>query len=205
MTWTAVLAFWAVSILFVLTPGADWAYAITAGLKGRRVIPAVAGLLCGHLLATLVVAGGVGSLVTRHPAALSVLTVAGAGYLLWLGINMLAHPATPHAHASREANSWQRWMLKGLCISGLNPKVFLLFLALLPQFTEPGATWPVSLQMVLLGLIHTLSCAVVYLLVGFGAQAVLQARPVAARYVSGVSGAAMIVIAGVLLGEELLG
>ncbi|WP_213936707.1 LysE family translocator [Pseudomonas sp. dw_612] len=205
MTLSVFVAFWAVSILFVITPGADWAYAISAGLKGRVVIPAVGGLLSGHLIATVIVAGGVGTLVTQHPMALSVLTVAGAGYLLWLGINMLAHPATPHADDIQTSGSWQRWAIKGLCVSGLNPKVFLLFLALLPQFTDAAAAWPVPMQMIALGLIHTVSCGVIYLLVGFGSQIVLQARPAAARFVSRFSGAAMIIIAVVLIIEQMVG
>ncbi len=36
-----MMAFWAVSFLFVITPGADWAYAISAGLRGHTVVPAV--------------------------------------------------------------------------------------------------------------------------------------------------------------------
>lgn len=39
--------------------------------------------------------------------------------------------------------SWVRQAAKGAGISGLNPKVFLLFLALLPQFANPHAPWPV--------------------------------------------------------------
>lgn len=140
MTLSIFVAFWAVSILFVITPGADWAYAISAGLKGRMVLPAIGGLLSGHIIATLIVAGGVGTLVARHPLILSVLTVAGAGYLLWLGVNMIAHPSTPHADQVQVSDSWQCWAIKGLCVSGLNPKVFLLFLALLPQFTNGTAT-----------------------------------------------------------------
>ncbi|MEU7747462.1 hypothetical protein [Nonomuraea sp. NPDC049158] len=42
----------AVSSAFVVTPGADWAYAIAAGLRHRTVLPAVGGLLIGHLAAT---------------------------------------------------------------------------------------------------------------------------------------------------------
>ncbi len=205
MTLSIFVAFWAVSILFVITPGADWAYAISAGLKGRVVLPAIGGLLSGHIIATLIVAGGVGTLVARHPLALSVLTVAGAGYLLWLGVNMIAHPSTPHADQVQVSDSWQRWAIKGLCVSGLNPKVFLLFLALLPQFTDGTATWPVPMQMIALGLVHTLSCAVIYLLVGYGSQTVLRARPAAAQRVSRFSGAAMILIAIVLFIEQLLG
>jgi threonine/homoserine/homoserine lactone efflux protein len=205
MTFSVFVAFWAVSILFIITPGADWAYAISAGLKHRVVIPAVGGLLSGHLIATMIVAGGVGTLVANHPMALSALTVAGAGYLLWLGANMLARPHTPHADESQASGSWKRWAFKGLCVSGLNPKVFLLFLALLPQFADATAPWPVPMQMIALGLVHTFSCAVIYLLVGFGSQVVLRARPAAARRVSRFSGAAMIIIALVLLVEQMRG
>lgn len=204
MNLSVFIAFWAVSILFVITPGADWAYAISAGLKGRVVIPAVGGLLSGHLIATMVVAAGVGTLVANHPLALTVLTIAGAAYLLWLGINMLARPSTPHADDVQVSNAWTRWAIKGLCVSGLNPKVFLLFLALLPQFAHASAPWPVPLQMIALGLVHTISCGVIYLLVGFGSQAVLHARPTAARFVSRFSGAAMIIIAVILFAEQIL-
>ncbi|NBA97619.1 LysE family translocator [Pseudomonas sp. R5(2019)] len=203
MTLTVFAAFWAVSFLFVITPGADWAYAISAGLRGRVVIPAVAGLLSGHVLATLIVAAGVGGLVASNPIAMSVLTVVGSGYLLWLGINMLLHPSTPHADEFHEPVSSPRWAIKGLCVSGLNPKVFLLFLALLPQFTDATAVWPVPIQIIALGLVHAFSCGVIYLLVGFGSQKVLRTRPTSARLVSLLSGAAMIIIAVILLIEQL--
>lgn len=204
MTLSVFAAFWAVSFLFVITPGADWAYAISAGLFGRVVMPAVTGLLLGHLVATLVVAAGVGGLVASNPVALSVLTVGGAAYLLWLGINMLLHPSVPRAGQTQQSGSWARWTFKGVCVSGLNPKVFLLFLALLPQFTDPTASWPVPMQIIALGLLHAFSCGVVYLLVGFGSRVVLQARPVAAQVVSRLSGAIMIIIAALLLIEQIL-
>ncbi|MDL5601571.1 LysE family translocator [Bacillus subtilis] len=203
MSLSLFAAFWAVSFLFVITPGADWAYAISAGLVGRVVPPAVAGLLIGHLLATLVVAAGVGGLVASNPLALSILTIAGSLYLLWLGINMLRNPSTPEAAENQTSGSWSRWTIKGACVSGLNPKVFLLFLALLPQFTDPTAAWPVPIQIMALGLLHAFSCGVIYLLVGFGSRSVLQARPVAARFVSRLSGAIMVLIAAFLLAEQI--
>jgi len=76
-----VAAFWAVSFLFVITPGADWAYAITAGLRHRSMLPAVAGLVGGHLAATLVVAAGVATLIAGTPLVLTALTAGGAVYL----------------------------------------------------------------------------------------------------------------------------
>jgi threonine/homoserine/homoserine lactone efflux protein len=205
MAGATVAAFWAVSFLLVITPGADWAYAIAAGLRHRVVLPAVGGLLVGHLAATAVVAVGVGALIARSPRVLTVLTAVGAAYLVWLGIGMLVHPPAPQTHTEEPAGSWLRQAAKGAGVSGLNPKVFLLFLALLPQFTHPDAAWRIAAQIVVLGLVHVASCAVVYTGVSTGARRVLRARPTAARAVTRFSGTAMIVIGVVLLAEQLIG
>lgn len=203
MTVSMMMAFWAVSFLFVITPGVDWAYAISAGMRGRVVVPAVLGMVSGHVLATLIVAAGVGGLLVKVPFALLTLTLMGAAYLLWLGVNMLLKPSVPIQASAVEQRNGMAWAVKGLCVSGLNPKVVLLFLALLPQFTDPQGSWPVSAQIMALGMIHALSCAAVYLAVGYGARVVLASRPRAATLVSRVSGAAMIVIAVLLAAERL--
>jgi threonine/homoserine/homoserine lactone efflux protein len=200
-----IAAFWGVSFLFVITPGADWAYAMAAGLRHRTVLPAVGGLLVGHLLATAAVAAGVAVVVARSPMVLAALTLAGAVYLIWLGIGTLGHPALPEAGADGRNESWVRQAAKGAGISGLNPKVFLLFLALLPQFANPDAPWPVPVQIATLGLVHVASCAVVYTGVGTAARRVLRAKPGAARVVSRLSGTAMVVLGLVLLLEQLWG
>ncbi|WP_249022785.1 MULTISPECIES: LysE family translocator [Kluyvera] len=202
MEMSLVAGFWLVSFLLIMTPGADWAYTISAGIHGRRIVPAVAGLMSGHLLATIVVVAGVGVLIAGHPLALSAITLLGAFYLLWLGISLLRHPATVSS-ASLQSGGWNRWVLKGLCISGLNPKVFLLFLALLPQFTDPHGQWPLALQMSALGLMHLLTCTLIYLLVGYGSRALLTSRPQAARAVSRISGGLMVAIAAMLIIEQL--
>ncbi|WP_132927709.1 MULTISPECIES: LysE family translocator [Sodalis] len=202
MTLSIFMTFWAVSALFVITPGADWAYAISAGIRGSTVVPAVGGLLFGHLIATIIVAAGVGTFVAGYPAALTFLTVAGAAYLMWLGINMLVYPSLPKVREGHDSGSWMRWAAKGICVSGLNPKVFLLFLALLPQFIVPASSWPIPVQIIALGLVHIMSCGVVYLLVGYGSRAVLQTRPRAAQIVSRISGTAMVIIAVLLLAEQ---
>ena len=202
MEMSFIASFWLVSFLLIITPGADWAYTISAGINGRRVIPAVAGLMSGHLLATLIVVAGIGVLIANHPLALSTLTLLGAGYLMWLGIAILRHPPTPGAQ-QHSAGSWNRWAIKGLCISGLNPKVFLLFLALLPQFTDPRGSWSLAQQMSALGGIPLVTCTLVYLLVGYGAKALLATRPQIAQKVSIGSGVIMVAIAALLFLEQL--
>jgi threonine/homoserine/homoserine lactone efflux protein len=200
----AVLAFWTVSFLLVLVPGADWAYAIAAGLRDRSVLPAVSGLLAGYVALTAVVAAGVAALIVRWPLALAVLTTLGALYLLWLGITTLARPSTPSAAADESSQPWVRRAAKGAGISGLNPKALLLFLALLPQFITRGTAWPFGAQIALLGLMHTANCGVVYTGVGTAARRILRARPAIAHAVTRCSGVAMIVIGVLLLAERLL-
>ncbi|WP_236267806.1 LysE family transporter, partial [Pseudomonas simiae] len=100
-----MMAFGAVSFLFVTTPGVAGAYSISGGLGGG-VLPAVVGMLSGHLLATLIVAAGVGGVLVKIPHALLTLTLMGAAYLLWLGFNMLLKPSLPAQGASRGDSSW---------------------------------------------------------------------------------------------------
>ena len=197
MSLNILIAFWGVSILFVMTPGIDWAYAISSGIQGKRVLPAVTGLLTGHLMAALIVAAGVGTLVTSQPVLLQVLTGIGAVYLLWMGLSLSMRPASISSDQVAIASS-KSWYIRGVYLSGLNPKVLLLFLALLPPFIDPQA----ALSPVLLAGIHLMSCAAVYFLVGFSAQKVLGTRPQAARVVSRVSGVLMMLIAMILLLEQ---
>ncbi|MFB8277011.1 LysE family translocator [Nocardia colli] len=200
-----IAAFWTVSVLLILVPGADWAYAIAAGLRERSVLPAVGGLLLGYVALTAVVAAGVAAVVDRNPVVLTALTVFGGLYLMWLGGTTLASAGTPAA-LPEQANPapWGTSVLRGIGISGLNPKAILLFLALLPQFTDRTGSWPLAAQIGTLGLIHTLSCAAIYLCVGVLARTVLRARPTAARIVTRVSGVAMLIIGTLLLVERLL-
>ena len=73
MSGATLFAFWAFSLLFVVTPGADWAYAIAAGIRGKGVFPAVVGLLAGYVVLTVIVAAGVGVLIASQPMLMSAL------------------------------------------------------------------------------------------------------------------------------------
>ncbi|NUK53245.1 LysE family translocator [Streptomyces lunaelactis] len=205
MDTTTLAAFLVVDLLLVFTPGADWAYAISAGLRERSVTPAVIGLVAGHAAYALVAVAGLAVIVASSPAALTALTVAGAGYLLWLGWGVLRQPAVPAAAGESADASRIQVMLKGAGISGLNPKALLLYFALFPQFIDAAHGWPVAAQTGLLSMLHLTACAVVYLAVGVLARTVLKARPKAAQVVTRISGAMMIAIGGFLLVERLAG
>ncbi len=81
-----ILGFLGVSFALAMTPGADWAYAISAGLGRHRASSAVAGLCSGYVFHTILIVAGMAALVAGNPRLLSWITLAGAAYLLWLGI-----------------------------------------------------------------------------------------------------------------------
>ncbi|MFF9096279.1 LysE family translocator [Streptomyces sp. NPDC014802] len=215
-----LLSFLALDFLLVCVPGADWAYAIAAGLGGRSVTLAVSGLVAGYALHTALASAGLAVLVAGSPALLTALTVAGAGYLVWLGWTVLRRPGVPGdgvpavdgdgarsgapSGARGGAPSGARVFGRGAAISGLNPKGLLLYLSVLPQFLAVrGARLPVPAQTAVLGVLHMACCAAVYCGVGLLARAVLGARPAAARAVTRTSGAAMLGIGAFLLVERL--
>ncbi|OXY95652.1 LysE family translocator [Streptomyces diastatochromogenes] len=198
-----LFSFLAVDLLLVCVPGADWAFVIATALRGRSVPRAVAGLVSGYALHTVLATAGLAVLVAGSPRLLTALTVAGAGYLLWLGWGVLRRPAVPGA-ADETAGTERGLFLRGATISGLNPKGLLLYLSVLPQFlTLRGAHLPVPAQTAALGLLHMACCAAVYLSVGALARVLLSARPAAARAVTRTSGAAMLGIGAFLLVERL--
>jgi len=196
-----LLAFWALSISLALTPGADWAYAIAAGLRERAIPPALGGMMLGYVVITAVVAAGVGSLVSSMPVGMTALTLVGAVYLFYLGVGVLRNPPVPEAGEVAKV-SWSQWFVRGFGVSGLNPKALLLFLAILPQFTSRVAHWPIAGQIAALGAIHIVNCATVYAVVSICSNTVLRTRPQIARLVSRASGLAMIIIAALLIIEQ---
>ncbi|MFJ8534150.1 LysE family translocator [Streptomyces sp. NPDC093591] len=199
-----LISFLAIDLLLVCVPGADWAYAISAGLRDRSPVMAVAGLVSGYALHTVLAVAGLAVLVAGEPGLLTALTVAGAAYLVWLGWSVLRRPGTPGAAEETVAAGPARVFLRGATISGLNPKGLLLYLSVLPQFlVTKGDHLPVPAQTAVLGLLHMACCAAVYLTVGLAARAVLGARPAAARAVTRTSGAAMLGIGAFLLVQRL--
>jgi threonine/homoserine/homoserine lactone efflux protein len=229
MAASSIIAFWAVALLLIVVPGADWAYVIGTVLGHRSVLLAVSGIVLGYAGMTVVVAAGVGGIMARTPASLTALTIAGGLYLIWLGAKTVTRPAAPAITAGGTSSgtgsaiapatgsgiapstgsgttpgTGRATLARGIGVSGLNPKGLLVFLAILPQFTSPRGSWPLTVQLAVLGLVFTLTCAAFYLCIGSLAGQVLRARPGAARVITRFSGTAMIVIGTLLLAERLL-
>ena len=96
--------------------------------------------MLGYVVLTGIVAAGVGTVVTHTPTVLNVLTFVGAAYSgqPWLG-DALRPRHCAGLPASVPRGGRRGWMLRGMEVSGLNPKGLLL-LAMLPQLTHPRGT-----------------------------------------------------------------
>jgi threonine/homoserine/homoserine lactone efflux protein len=198
-----ILAFWAVVLLLVVVPGPDWAFTLGTVLSGGSAVAAVAGLTVGYAVLTVIVSAGVGSLIAHATVALTILTVVGGAYLVSIGAATLRAPSRITANERSTRPTARSTLLRGVGVSGLNPKALVLFVALLPQFTSATSRWPLPAQMAVLGSLFTLTCAAFYLALGAFAGRTLLARPAAARALSRTSGVAMIVIGSLLVIEHV--
>jgi threonine/homoserine/homoserine lactone efflux protein len=199
-----VAAFTAIDVLLVLTPGPDWAYVVAVGSREGAVLPAVAGLVAGYAVLTVLLAAGLAVLFATSPGALTAVTLVGGAYLIWLGASVLCRPVeTDAVGAAPLRRSAVRVAARGAATSGLNPKGLLLFVAVLPQFVERKGGLPLAIQIALLGMIHMGNAAVAYMGLGTAARKLFAARPSGAQTVMRAAGVAMVVLGAVLVLERV--
>jgi threonine/homoserine/homoserine lactone efflux protein len=152
---SALAAFVLASFILVVVPGPSVLFVISRGVAlGRKAaVLTVLGNEIGLFLQVLLVAAGVGSLVERSVVAYEVLRIAGAAYIVYLGVEAIRHRRSLSTVLDVTATRSSRHIVReGFIVGITNPKAIVFFTAVLPQFVDPhGAAVP--LQMVLLGLI----------------------------------------------------
>lgn len=152
----AVLAFSAAAALLTIAPGLDTALVLrTAAVEGpRRAFLAGLGICLGCLVWGLAASAGLGALLVFSRVAFNVVRWLGAGYLLYLGLQLLLRKRSPASPDPGQADgvSPRGWFVRGLLTNLLNPKVGVFYLTFLPQFVPPGV--PVTPFSVLLASIH---------------------------------------------------
>jgi threonine/homoserine/homoserine lactone efflux protein len=144
-----------------LTPGPSvlLVTSISAARGLRAGIFAILGMNAGAFVHIILAASGVAALLATSPLVFAVIQYLGAGYLIYLGINLLSSEQTNTAamkdaeHDARGASAWQ-YFRRGLLVDLLNPKIALFFLAFIPQFLNavesPGFLVSVALGSVFL-------------------------------------------------------
>ena len=151
-----VLGFAVACLIVIAIPGPSVLFVIGRALAhGRRTALATA---CGHAAGNFVVAAfvavGLGAILQRSATAFVVVKVIGAAYLVWLGIQAIRHRrslATAMEVATAPRSTW-RAAGEGFVVGVANPKAYVLYAAVLPQFANPAAGH-VTLQLVILCLV----------------------------------------------------
>lgn len=154
------LAFLVASILFIQVPGPSLLFTIGRALTvGRRdALLSVVGNGLGLVVQVLAVAVGLGAVVAASATAYTVLKVAGAAYVVWLGIQAIRHrsDARMALQATTALTSVRTSAAKalrtGFVVGATNPKTIVFFAAFMPQFTNEAAGHT-GLQVAVLGLV----------------------------------------------------
>lgn len=153
------IAFAAATALFAYMPGPALLY--TAGqtvARGRRAgFWSAFGIHLGGYAHVLAAALGLAVLFEAVPSLYLAVKLAGAAYLVWLGLAMLLQRDRADPHAPPASRTAKRAFLQSVTVEVLNPKTALFFVAFLPQFVEPSGGVPVWAQFLILGTIVNLA------------------------------------------------
>ena len=150
-------------VLLIAVPGPSVLFVVGRALSYGRgtALASVAGNSAGCYLAAVCVALGLGPVLQQSDLLFQVVKLAGAGYLVWLGVQAFRHarPLTPGSAAAGVAPSPWRSVRAGVLVGVSNPKVFIIFAAVLPQFVDnhaghvPAQMLQLALVPVLIGLV----------------------------------------------------
>jgi threonine/homoserine/homoserine lactone efflux protein len=145
--------FFAAALAIAISPGPGIFYVAARTLAGGRSegLASSFGTGLGGLVHVAAGAVGVSALVMASAEAFTMLKLAGAAYLVWIGIKAIREARLPF-EAKAITTGAARAFREGIVVEALNPKTAAFFLAFLPQFVDPSAG-PVWLQFLVLGLI----------------------------------------------------
>jgi threonine/homoserine/homoserine lactone efflux protein len=187
----------------VVVPGMDMAFVAGSALHGgrRAGLLAVAGIMVGGAFHVTIAALGLAALVQWVPGLFNLLLVAGAAYLVWIGLSLWR--TAPRISTSAKPVAGGATFQRALVTSVLNPKAYVFSLAVFPQFMQPGER-SLALHFLFMGLIVVAVQAGVYGSVALAAShtgTALGARPRLQQFIARAT-ASVLVLGAVLTAFE---
>jgi threonine/homoserine/homoserine lactone efflux protein len=200
-----LLAFTLAALVLIVIPGPSVLFTIGRALALGRIggLLSVLGNALGLLPVIGLVAIGVGGLVARSIVLFTIVKVAGALYLMFLGVQAIRHRHRAAASATAGAlpRSHRRQLAEGFIVGLTNPKTIAFFVAVLPQFVDLDAG-AVPLQMIQLGLVFFAIALIsdgAWALAAAGARTWFGKSPKRIAALSATGGGLMIGLGGILL------
>lgn len=198
-----LMAFIAAAAVFAYMPGPAMLYAAAqTAVRGRRAgLMASLGIHIGGYFHVVLAAAGLSALLAAVPALYAAVKIAGAAYLIWLGVTMMLGAKNGAHDPAVPARSARRAFVDSVVVEVLNPKAAMFFVAFLPQFADPAASLPVWGQLLVLGTIVNLMFSSADLVCVFLSGAVLSRlkRSGPAQRIVRAMGGAVLVVLGVRL------
>ena len=160
ITLDQILTFGLAALIIIVIPGPSVVFTVGRALAyGRRVaLATVVGNTLGLVTIVALVALGLGVVVQESIVVFTVLKLAGAAYLVWLGIEAVRRRkeflAADGIDVLGTPMTWARAVRQGYVVGASNPKGYMMLAAVLPQFVDRGEGH-VQLQMLMLGLLAT--------------------------------------------------
>ncbi len=184
MDFTSLALFLVAALAIAVSPGPGIFYVVARTLTGGRGegLASSLGTGLGGLVHVAAGAIGVSALVMASAEAFTLLKIAGAVYLVWLGVRTMRE-ARIDIDVPVMATGTARAFREGIVVEALNPKTAAFFLAFLPQFVDP-ADGPVWLQFLLLGLVSVAfntAIDIVVAVMASRARSMAMARPTLLR------------------------
>ncbi|MFI6901216.1 leucine efflux protein LeuE [Nonomuraea sp. NPDC050394] len=173
---TDLWTFVAGAFFIILLPGPNSLYVLSlAAQRGvKQGYRAAAGVFVGDSVLMLLAAAGAASLLKSNPLLFTIVKYAGAGYLAWIGFQMLRGawrawraPATETAHTAEPVDRVNPFR-KALVVSLLNPKAILFFVSFFIQFVDPGYAAPAFSFLILGAIVQLFSVLYLTMLIFSG-------------------------------------
>ena len=200
-----LLAFTVAALVLIVIPGPSVLFTIGRALALGRMggLLSVLGNALGLLPVVGLVALGVGGIVARSVVLFTIVKVAGALYLMYLGVQAIRHRRRTAEAAISGAPPRSPWrqLGEGFVVGVTNPKTIAFFVAVLPQFVDLDAG-SVPLQMMQLGLIFFVIALIsdaVWALAAAGARSWFGKSPKRIEALTATGGGLMIGLGGILL------
>jgi threonine/homoserine/homoserine lactone efflux protein len=192
------LAFALASFLLVIVPGPSVLFVVSRGMAlGRRAaLATVVGNAAGVYVQVLLVAVGLGAVISRSAIIFNTVKFAGSAYLVYLGAQAFRHRRrlSTVLDAAGTYRPTGHLLREGFLVGISNPKAAVFFAAILPQFVNPAGA-PAGLQMAVLGLVFVLVALLsdsAWGLAAGSARAWLAASPRRLELLGGAGGLTMI-------------
>ena len=170
-----LFAFALIALGMALTPGPNMIYLISRSLcQGKKAgLVSLGGTAFGFFFYMLCAAFGITALLMTIPLAYDALRIAGAIYLIYLAWKATTSPQSPFELTNVQMYSNTKLFLMGFLTNLLNPKIAMMYLALLPQFIQPHSD-AVLLQTLSLGMVQIIISLIVNALFIFTASSFTQ-------------------------------